>query len=134
MLLPPCSTPGVRPFCAGNRSRHRTKLWPDMTRVQPRIAVVVPCYNASETLGQTLESVTQQDVPVEIVVIDDGSTDASADIARRFSPWARVIEGPNRGVSNARNRGIAETTAEWLVFLDADDLLKPGTLRRRLAP
>jgi glycosyltransferase involved in cell wall biosynthesis len=105
-----------------------------MTRVQPRIAVVVPCYNASETLDQTLESVRQQDVPVEVVVVDDGSTDASADIARRFSPWARVIEGPNRGVSSARNRGIAETTAEWLVFLDADDLLKPETLRRRLAP
>ena len=102
--------------------------------VQPRIAVVVPCYNAGETLDQTLESVRQQDVPVEIIVVDDGSTDASAEIARRFSPWARVIEGPNRGVSNARNRGIAETTAEWLVFLDADDLLKPGTLRRRLAP
>ncbi|MEW9307129.1 glycosyltransferase family 2 protein [Labrys neptuniae] len=99
----------------------------------PGVAVVIPCYNAGLTLAQTLESAIGQPGLAELVVIDDGSTDGSAEIARRYLPADRVIEGPNRGVSAARNRGIAETSSEWLLFLDADDLLTPGTLERRLA-
>ena len=103
-----------------------------MEQASPRIAVIVPCYNAGKTLAETLESVRIQSEPVELVVIDDGSSDGSADIARQFSPRVRVVEGPNRGVSSARNRGIAETSAEWLLFLDADDQLLPETLKQRL--
>lgn len=99
----------------------------------PGVAVVVPCYNASRTLAQTLESVIDQPGLAELVVVDDGSSDGSAGIARLYLPADRVIEGPNRGVSAARNRGIAETSSEWLLFLDADDLLTPGTIERRIA-
>ena len=70
---------------------------------------------------------------VDIVIIDDGSTDGSLAIARSFEPRVRVLSGPNRGVSAARNWGIAESTGEWLIFLDADDQLLPGTVEKRLA-
>ncbi|WP_187829353.1 glycosyltransferase [Labrys sp. KNU-23] len=99
----------------------------------PGVAIIIPCYNASQSLMQTLESAIGQPGLTELIVVDDGSTDGSAEIARRYLPADRVIEGPNRGVSAARNRGIAETRSEWLLFLDADDLLTPGTIERRLA-
>ena len=98
------------------------------------ISIVIPAYNAARTLAETLDSVlAQEGVAPEIVLVDDGSTDGTLDIARRFEPSVRVMTGPNRGVSVARNRGIAETQASWIVFVDADDWLKPGTLATRLA-
>ena len=98
-----------------------------------RVAIVIPFFNAQLTLAATLASALSQDVAVEIVVVDDGSRDGSLAVAREFEPRIRVISGPNRGVSAARNTGIAETSAPWIVFLDADDLLEPGTLSKRLA-
>ncbi len=98
------------------------------------VSVVIPCFNAAATLGATIASaMAQGGCGSEIVVVDDGSTDASPAIARGFGPNVRLFTGPNRGVSAARNRAIAETAGEWLVFLDADDLLLPETLARRLA-
>jgi len=96
------------------------------------ISIVIPCFNASGTLRATVESVFAQRVELEIVVVDDGSTDDSLGIARGFGTALRTFTGPNRGVSAARNRGIAETTGEWIIFLDADDLLLPGTISKRL--
>ncbi len=97
------------------------------------ISVIIPCFNAAATIDQTIESALQQaDVSLDIVIIDDGSTDRSLAITRSFEPGVRVVTGPNLGASAARNRGIADTTGEWIVFLDADDLLNSGTLRRRL--
>ncbi len=69
---------------------------------------------------------------LDIVVVDDGSTDNSLAIVRSLGPRIRVLTGPNSGVSVARNRGIAATEGEWIVFLDSDDLLLPGTLKMRL--
>jgi glycosyltransferase involved in cell wall biosynthesis len=74
----------------------------------------------------------QEHINLEVVVIDDGSTDDSLAVVRSCAPGIRVLTGPNRGVSAARNRGIAATESEWIVFLDADDLLVPRTLARRL--
>jgi glycosyltransferase involved in cell wall biosynthesis len=97
------------------------------------VSIVIPCFNAATTLGAAIESALAQDAgDGEILVIDDGSTDASLAVARSFIPDVRVVAGPHRGVSAARNRGIAEAGGEWLVFLDADDLLLPGTLAQRL--
>ncbi|MGE0260876.1 MAG: glycosyltransferase family 2 protein [Alphaproteobacteria bacterium] len=98
------------------------------------VSVVIPCFNAAATLGATIASALRQNRrDLEIIVVDDGSTDDSAAIARGFGSGVRVVTGPNRGVSAARNRGVAETGGDWLVFLDADDLLLPDTLSRRLA-
>jgi glycosyltransferase involved in cell wall biosynthesis len=96
------------------------------------IAVVVPAYNAVTTLAATLQSVLAEDNVDEIVAIDDGSEDGTLAVAHSFEPRVRVLTGPNRGVSASRNRGIRETTAEWLLFLDSDDLLVAGTLTLRL--
>lgn len=106
-------------------------------RSRPRlrvISIVIPFLNAEAWLADAVESaLAQTGGEVEIVCVDDGSSDGSLAVARRFEPALRVIAGPCGGVSAARNRGIAETSGEWLVFLDADDLLTPGTLARRLA-
>ncbi|MHB2169129.1 glycosyltransferase family 2 protein [Alsobacter sp. R-9] len=96
------------------------------------VCIVIPCFDAQETLAATLESTVSQEHVSEIVVVDDGSRDGSFAIAERFAPRVRTLTGPNRGVSAARNRGIDETSAEWILFLDADDLLMPGTIAARL--
>jgi glycosyltransferase involved in cell wall biosynthesis len=97
------------------------------------LSIVIPCFNATATLGSTIKSALERrGVTPELVVVDDGSTDNSIGIARTFEPRLRVLTGRNRGVSAARNRGIDETTSEWIVFLDADDVLVPETLRLRL--
>ena len=105
-----------------------------ITKTVPRVSIVIPCFNAAATLGATIASgLAQGQSDVEIVVVDDGSNDSSLAVARAFEPAVKVLTGPNRGVSAARNRGIAETSGEWIVFLDADDLLAPGTIAARLA-
>ena len=98
------------------------------------VSIIIPCFNAAATIGEAIASALAQRGPgSEILVVDDGSTDGSLAVARGFGTSVRVVTGPNRGVSAARNRGIAETAGEWLVFLDADDLLLPDTLAQRLA-
>jgi glycosyltransferase involved in cell wall biosynthesis len=106
----------------------------DQKEETPRLlAIVIPCFNASATLGSTIKSAREQrGVTPELVVVDDGSTDNSIGIARTFEPRLRVLTGPKGGVSAVRNRGIDETTSEWIVFLDAYDLLVFGTSRLRL--
>jgi glycosyltransferase involved in cell wall biosynthesis len=90
----------------------------------PTISVITPCYNGAMYLRQTIESVLAQTYPpLEMIVVDDGSTDDSAAIAESFGPPVRVIRQTNQGVSAARNRGIAEARGDYLHFLDADDLL-----------
>ena len=92
---------------------------------------MIPCFNAQSTVRSCLESSIDQE-RVQVTLIDDGSTDNSLSIARSFEPRVRVLSGPNRGVSAARNWGIAESTGEWLIFLDADDELLPQTVEKRL--
>jgi len=101
--------------------------------VQGGVSVVIPVFNGADTLGAAIRSALgQSDCDRDVVVIDDGSTDGSLTVAQSFGADIRVFNGPNRGVSAARNRGIAESAGEWLVFLDADDVLLEGTLKRRL--
>jgi glycosyltransferase involved in cell wall biosynthesis len=116
------------------RSRRDSDLERESENVNVRdgVSIVVPCYNGQTTLAATIESALAENCVSDIVVVDDGSGDGSLAIARSFEPHVRVLSGPNRGVSRARNWGIAETLAEWLIFLDADDLLLPGTVPLRL--
>ena len=95
------------------------------------ISIIVPCFNGGHFIAATIESVLSQTVrPLEIIVIDDGSTDDSAAIAGRFGAPVRIIQQPNQGESVARNRGIAEARGTHVLFLDADDLLARESLER----
>ena len=98
-----------------------------------RIAVVIPTYNGGRHIAEALGSVLNQTLPAdEIVVIDDGSTDNTAILARSF-PGVRVIVQSNSGVSASRNCGVRETTAGWIAFLDHDDVWEPTKLERQMA-
>lgn len=100
----------------------------------PRVSVIIPCFNGEKHLREAIESVLAQELqPSEVIVVDDGSTDRSPEIARSCGPPVIVIEQPNRGVSAARNHGILKATGDIVVFLDADDLLLPGCLSKRAA-
>lgn len=98
------------------------------------ISIILPAHNAAATLPETLASLQAQTFPHwEAIIIDDASTDATPEIARQAAatdPRLRVIPGPGHGPSAARNEGIAHASADWLLFLDADDLLAPEHLER----
>ncbi len=98
----------------------------------PRFSVIIPCYNGSSTLGETLRSAAAQTTKdIEIIVIDDGSTDESAEIVAQFAQYDRrlkLIRQANAGLAASRNRGIAEARGSFIAFLDADDLWDPRYL------
>lgn len=90
------------------------------------VAVVITCHNYGQYIGECLESVLGQTYPVDdVIVVDDGSTDDSADVVRRFGTRVQLLEQPNQGVANARNNGVAMTRQPFVVCLDADDKLDP---------
>jgi glycosyltransferase involved in cell wall biosynthesis len=87
------------------------------------VSVIIPTYNRAYVVGEAIESVLRQTVPVdEIIVVDDGSTDDTAQVLRRFGHKITVISQPNLGVSAARNAGIQRAMADWITFLDSDDI------------
>jgi glycosyltransferase involved in cell wall biosynthesis len=93
----------------------------------PLVSVIVPCYNGAAFLEEALKSAMSQSYPhVEVIVVDDGSTDNSPEIAQRFP--VRYIRQENRGLAGARNTGIRESKGSYLVFLDADDRLRPEAI------
>ncbi|HET6373823.1 MAG TPA: glycosyltransferase [Candidatus Polarisedimenticolia bacterium] len=91
-----------------------------------RVSVVIPAYNAARFLGEALDSVFAQRLEdPEVVVVDDGSTDGTASIARGYGRGVQVIVQPKSGSARARNAGLMATTAPLVAFLDADDLWTP---------
>jgi glycosyltransferase involved in cell wall biosynthesis len=99
-----------------------------------RVNVIIPCYNSARFIAAALESVLHQSHPeTTAIVVDDGSTDATVQIARAFGSRVRVLQQPNSGPSAARNRGIDATDGEYIAFLDADDRWHPEKLSRQLA-
>lgn len=96
----------------------------------PLASIVIPAFNAEETLEETLDSVlAQRGVELEVIVVDDGSEDSTAEMARGFGSRVRVVQQPNRGIGAARNRGIAESRGQFIAFVDADDLWHPDKVR-----
>mgnify|MGYP001481695626 FL=1 len=104
-----------------------------MTTCTPMVSVVIPAHNAQSHLPECLASVIRQagDFMLEIIVVDDGSTDATADIARQWEN-IKCLTQCNRGPSAARNTGIAEAQGEFIALLDADDLWPAGKLAAQL--
>ena len=95
----------------------------------PLVSVVIPVYNGEQFLGDALRSAWGQDYrPIEVLVIDDGSTDRSAEIARGFE-GVRYFHQTNRGQGPARNLGLEQALGELIAFLDADDIWLPHKLR-----
>lgn len=96
----------------------------------PTLSVIIPLYNKEGEIGDTVRSVLAQTLqPSEIVIVDDGSTDRSAEIVRAIdSPLIRLISQPNAGECAARNHAIAESRGEVVALLDADDQWEPGFL------
>src|SRR5215212_1699019 len=96
------------------------------------VSVVIPCYNQAHFLGEAIESVLAQSYPnFEIVVVDDGSTDDTSEVAAYY-PGVRLVRQENKGLSGARNVGLARSEGEYLVFLDADDRLLHEALEAHL--
>jgi glycosyltransferase involved in cell wall biosynthesis len=94
----------------------------------PLVSLVVPVYNAERYLGEALESLFALEYePFEVIVVDDGSTDSSSDVARSF-PAVRVIEQENKGPGAARNTGVAVARGEFVGSHDADDFVPPTKL------
>ncbi len=101
----------------------------------PLVSILIPCHNAGAWLRETIESALGQTWPnLEIIVVDDGSTDDSAAIARSYAArGVAVITQPNRGQSAAFNTALGAARGDFYEFLDADDLLAPDKIERQLA-
>jgi len=100
----------------------------------PTTSIIIPAFNAAKYLGAAIESALSQTLPAtQVIVVDDGSTDETGTIARQFGDAVWSLHQANAGVSAARNHGAREATAEWLLFLDADDLMCSEALNRLVA-
>lgn len=100
----------------------------------PSISIIIPAYNAEATLAATIESCLHQTLqPCEIIIVDNGSSDATAAIATTFAERIHYFFTKNEGVSHARNFGANRAFGDWLLFLDADDQLVPHALETLLA-
>jgi glycosyltransferase involved in cell wall biosynthesis len=98
------------------------------------VSVIIPTYNHARFVGEAIGSALEQtSKPTEVIVVDDGSTDGTAAIVDRYRDQIRVVCQENRGVSAARNAGVALATGDLFAFLDADDLWLPTKLERQLA-
>ena len=104
-----------------------------MTGTTARPSVIIPAFNAARFLREAIDSVlAQSQPPYEVIVVDDGSTDATEAVVRRF-PAVRYIAQVHGGIAAARNRGVSAATGTWVAFLDADDRWTPGKLETQRA-
>ena len=107
---------------------------PNTAKATPLVSVVVPVYNAEKYIRSAIDSVLAQDYrPLEIVVVDDGSTDATLQVLSEYEDQIRIFSQPNKGSAAARNLGAKLAEGAYVAFIDADDYWFPGKLRAQVA-
>ncbi|HHX68302.1 MAG TPA: glycosyltransferase family 2 protein [Gallicola sp.] len=98
-----------------------------------KVSIIIPIYNVAEYLPRCIESVLNQDnIDLEVLLINDGSTDSSGEVCEEYvknDRRIRVFHQENSGVSAARNKGIEESSGDWLTFVDADDWIEPNSIK-----
>ena len=99
--------------------------------IRPLVSVIMPCYNCADFIEESIISVLSQDYSeIELILIDDGSTDSTADVISTINdPRIRYFSQPNSGVSAARNNGLDQAKGEYIAFIDADDIWHKSKLR-----
>jgi glycosyltransferase involved in cell wall biosynthesis len=101
--------------------------------IKPQVSVIIPTYNRAWVIKEAIDSVLAQDyAEFELIVVDDGSTDQTSDVLDTFGNVIKVFSQKNKGVSAARNRGIAEASGNFIAFLDSDDLWHPQKLSSQI--
>ncbi len=108
--------------------------FPERDQSRPfRVTAIIPVYNGAALIRRSIESVLRQTRPAdELIVVDDGSTDATGRIARDYGARVRCLRQNNRGAAAARNLGAREAASEWIAFLDHDDEWLPEKLQRQM--
>src|ERR1700758_5505261 len=103
--------------------------------MKPLVSILIPAYNAEEWIADTIRSAIHQTWPhKEIIVVDDGSKDRTAEVARNFAPnEVTVVSKENEGAAATRNRALQICRGEYIQWLDADDLLSHDKIERQLA-
>jgi glycosyltransferase involved in cell wall biosynthesis len=112
-----------------------TLIAPNLSRVMasaaPTVSVIVPTYNGGDLVARCLDSLlTQRAETLEVIVVDDGSTDGTLDVVKRY-PGVRVVRGDHHGVAAARSTGVARASAPFIGFCDQDDEWLPGKAHRQ---
>ena len=106
----------------------------DAPLIKPFISIIIPTYNHARFLPEAVASVRQQQYdPLEIIVVDDGSTDGTAEIVARLPKPIRYFRQSNKGPASARNKGLLAASGDFVAFLDADDLWPPRKLELQIA-
>lgn len=101
--------------------------------MNPKVSILIPCYNAEMWIAQAIESALKQTYPnKEVIVVDDGSTDKSLEIIKSFGDSIRWETGSNQGGNVARNRLLELSTGEWLQYMDADDYLLLDKIKKQV--
>ena len=122
----------LSPDPAANARRRRSTWWPSLA--EPVITAAIPVRDGEAYLAEAIESVLAQSRPCEqLIVVDNGSTDRSAEIAPGYGPAVELVEEPRAGIGAARNAALRAARGESVAFLDADDLWEPEKTALQLA-
>ena len=98
---------------------------------KPSIDIVIPSFNQQDYLADAIDSALEQSTPAkQIIVVEDGSTDKSLEIAKGYGKKIKLINQVNKGLPSARNAGIMNSTADYVLFLDADDILLENCIEK----
>ena len=106
----------------------------DLNKHAPKVSVVIPCYNCESVVGETIDSVMNQDYPnIEIIAVNDGSTDYTKKILQEYGDNIQYLEKKNGGLASARNYGMKHARGEFVVWLDADDIMERNKISCQLS-